>query len=255
MSHALSDTWTLAVRTLKHNLRSADTIVTVLVMPLMILLAFVFVLGGAMNTGQGKYVNFVVPVVLLMCIASGVAYTSYRINLDITTGIFARFRTMPIARTALVGGHVLASVIANAASVVVILGIALAIGYRPHPTGAGWGISLGLLLSSVVAFSAVGVAFGVLAKSNEGAGMFSYILMALLFVSSGFAPTSTMPAGLRAFADHQPLTPIINAIRNAQLGAPLGNDGWLALGWLLVITIVFAVLAGVGQRSVATRHL
>jgi len=253
MSNLLSDTWTLAVRMLKHSVRSPDTIMTVVAMPAFLLLAFVFVLGGAMNTGAANYVDYVVPVVLLFCVASGVAYTGYRVNQDVTSGFFARLRTMPIARSALIGGHLVASVLANLVSVAVIWVVSLAIGYRPRPAVAWWWASCGILLLAVVAFSVLGVAFGVLAKTNEGAGMFSYLLMVLLFVSSGFAPTDTMPAGLRAFADHQPMTPLINALRAGQLGQPMGADAWVATVWLVGVIVVFAVVAGLAQTRATTR--
>jgi len=242
------NTWVLTTRMLKHNIRSADTIMTVLAMPLMIMLAFVFILGGAMNTGPMRYVDYVVPVVLLFCIATGVSYTAYRVNQDVTSGMFDRFRTMPIARGALIGGHVAASVIANAVSVVVIILVALLCGYRPQAGLTGWVLTVLLLFVTLVAFTVMGVAFGLLAKTNEGSGMFSYLVMALLFVSSGFAPTSTMRAGLRAFADNQPMTPIINTLRDAQFGQVDAGTTVTAFVWLAVVIIVFAVLAGVATK-------
>jgi ABC-2 type transport system permease protein len=251
----IRDTLTLAGRMLKHNIRSADTIMTVLAMPIMILLAFVYVLGGAMDTGPIRSVNYVVPVVLLMCIASGIAYTAFRVNLDVTSGMYARLRTMPIARSALVGGHILASVIVNSLSVVVLLAVAFGVGYRPNASLAGWAITVSILVATVVAFSVMGVFFGLAAKTNEGAGMFSYLLMGLLFVSSGFAPTDTMPRPLRAFADHQPLTPIINAIRDSQLGQIDSSGLWIALSWLGGIIVVFAALAGLANGRIASRRL
>lgn len=252
--HALSETWTLTTRMFRHNLRSPDTIMTVLVSPMMIMLLFVFVLGGAMNTGQTRYIDYVLPVVLLLCIASGIAYTTLRVNQDVSTGMFARFHTMPIARPALIGGHIVASVVVNAVSMAVVWLVALLCGYRSHAGFEGWLVSLGLLALALVAFSVMGVAFGMTAKSAEGGGMYAYLLMGLMFVSSGFAPTETMSSGLRAFADHQPMTPIINAVRDAQqLGHPSGSDGWVAVAWLLAITVVFAFVARVGGRGVGTR--
>jgi len=246
--NAIRDTWPLAVRMLKHNVRSPDTIMTTLVMPVMILLAFVFVLGGAMNTGETRYVDFVVPVVIMFAIVSGVSYTAWRVNQDVTTGMQDRLRTMPIARPALTGGHVVASVVVNVVSVVILFGLALLIGYRPRAGLAGWGVTVGLLVAALVAFTIMGVAFGLLARTSEGAGMFAYVVMALLFVSSGFAPTSTMPAGLRAFAQYQPLTPVIDAIRGAQLGSGDAITTWAGLGWLVVIGVAFGTLAAVAAR-------
>ena len=249
----IPDTWTLTTRMLRHNIRSVDTIITILVMPVMILLAFVFVLGGAMNTGPIRYVDYVVPVVLLLAIASGVAYTGFRVNQDVTQGMYDRFRTMPIARASMIGGHIVSSVIINAVSVVVIFGIALLCGYRPHPGWAGFGVMVGVVVVVLVAFTVMGVAFGMAAQSSEGAGVFSYVVMGLMFVSSGFAPTSTMKAGLRWFADHQPMTPIINALRAAQSGQVDGTATLIALAWLVAMIIGFGAMASWASRRVEHR--
>ncbi|MDR1293960.1 MAG: ABC transporter permease [Bifidobacteriaceae bacterium] len=246
--HAFADLATLTGRMLKHNIRSVDTIMTVLGMPLMILLAFVFVLGGAMDTGPVRYVDFVVPVVLVFCITNGAAYTAFRVNRDATDGMSARFRTMPIARWAITGGHMGAAVVANGASVAALMGVALLIGYRPHATWMGWVVTVALLMATLTAFAAVGVACGLAAKTDEGAIMFMYPLMGLLFVSSGFAPTSTMPVPLRSFADHQPMTPLINAIRGAQLGHVDAGATWVALAWLVGFIVVFSALATAAGR-------
>jgi len=252
----LPDTWTLTTRMLKHNIRSVDTIITILIMPIMIMLAFVFVLGGAMNTGDPaiRYVDYVVPVVLLLAIASGVAYTGFRVNLDVTQGMYDRFRTMPIARGSMIGGHVVSSVIINGVSVVVIFLIALLCGYRPHPGWAGFGVMVVILLVALVAFAVMGVAFGMAAKSSEGAGVFAYVVMALMFVSSGFAPTSTMSAGLRWFANNQPMTPIINSLRAAQSGQIDGTATWIALAWMVAIIIGFGFMCSWAVRRVEHRE-
>jgi ABC-2 type transport system permease protein len=226
---------------------------TILAMPLLMLLAFVFVLGGAMNTGSIRYVDFVVPVVLLMCIATGVGYTAFRVNRDVTDGTFTRFRAMPIARPALIGGHVVASVIVNAVSVVLILAVALLIGYRPGAGLGGWTVTAVILVLTLVAFSVMGVTFGLAAKSDEGASVFSYLVIGLLFVSSGFAPTETMPRALQAFAEHQPMTAIIDAIRNAQLAMPDAGAALAATLWLAGIAALFAALAAAAHRRVKLR--
>lgn len=243
MTYAVSDTATLTGRMLKHNIRSIDTIMTVLITPIMILLAFVFVIGGAIDIPGVKYVDYIMPVILLMTVASGVAYTAFRVNNDVTSGMFARLRTMPIARGSILGGHVVASVVINAVSVALVFAFGLLVGYRPHATLGGWAATVGLLLLTLVAFTTVGVAFGLISSSAEGSSMFSYLLLALLFISSGFAPTSTMSSGLRAFADHQPMTPLIDSLRATQLGQSAGSDPWVAAAWLLAITVVFSLLA------------
>ncbi|MDR1393754.1 MAG: ABC transporter permease [Bifidobacteriaceae bacterium] len=241
--HLVPDMVALTGRMLRHNIRSPDTIMTVLGMPVMILLAFVFVLGGAMRTSGTRYVDYVVPAVVLMCVASGAGYTAFRVNLDVSSGIFARLHTMPIARSAILGGHAVASVAANAVSVAVILLVSLLIGYRPRANLAGWLLSAALVGLALVMFASMGLAFGLMSRGVEGSSMFSYLVIGLLFVSSGFAPTSTMPTPLRAFADYQPMTPVINAIRDAQLGAPRTADTWTALAWLTGLAVAFGVLA------------
>jgi len=243
IAYSVSDTATLTGRMLKHNIRSIDTVMTVLITPIMILLAFVFVIGGAISIPGVRYVDYIMPVILLMTVASGVAYTAFRVNNDVTSGMFARLRTMPIARSSILGGHVVASVVINAVSVALVFAFGLLVGYRPHATMGGWMTTLGLLLLTLVAFTTVGVAFGLISASAEGSSMFSYLLLALLFVSSGFAPTSTMSAGMGAFADHQPMTPLIDSLRTTQLGQPAGSAPWVAAVWLVVITVVFALLA------------
>jgi ABC-2 type transport system permease protein len=248
------DTWTLTTRVLRHNTRSPDTIMTVVGMPLMILLAFVFVLGGAMSTGAIPYVDFVVPVVLLMCISSGVGYTAFRVNLDATNGMFSRFRAMPIARGAVLGGHLVASVIVNAISVAIVLAVAFAIGYRPSAGTGAWALTAAVLIAALVVFSMLGVAFGLAAKTSEGSSVFSYLVMGLLFVSSGFAPTSTMPAGLAAFANHQPMTAIIDSLRSAQLSLPDQGSTPRALAWLAAMLLAFTALAAWANNRAATRR-
>ena len=243
MTYALSDTATLTGRMLRHNTRSVDTVMTVLITPIMILLAFVFVVGGAIDIPGVKYVDYIMPVILLMTVASGVAYTAFRVNNDVTSGMFARLRTMPISRSSILGGHVVASVVINAVSVAIVFAFGLLVGYRPHATTGGWLATTGLLLLTLVAFTTVGVAFGLISASAEGSSMFSYLLLGLLFISSGFAPTSTMPSGLQVFADSQPMTPLIDALRSTQLGQPAGADPWVAAAWLVAITVVFALLA------------
>ncbi len=248
LTYAVRDTEALTGRMLKHNIRSLDTIMTVLITPIMILLAFVYVIGGVDVIPGVSYVDYIMPVILLMTIASGVAYTAFRVNNDVTSGIHARLRTLPIARASILGGHVVASVIINAVSVAIVFAFGLLVGYRPHADLGGWAATVGLLLLTLIAFTTVGVTFGLISKSAEGASMFSYLLLGLLFVSSGFAPTDTMPAGLAAFADHQPMTPLIDALRSAQLGQPLATDLWVAASWLIAITMAFALLAHTATR-------
>lgn len=233
----LIDTNAMVGRRLRHSFRSVDTIITVVAMPVVLMLMFVYVFGGAMNTGAVKYVNYILPGIILMTISSGVAYTAVGLNMDITSGFFDRFRSMPIAESSILTGHVVTSVVFSAVSSFVVVAVALLMGFR---TGAGIvaGLSvIGIFLLYTIATTWLAVMFGLMAKSAEGAGIFAYPLLFLPFVSSGFAPTKTMPGPLRAFAENQPVTHIINAVRALLAGQPVGNSAWIAVLWCLVFIV------------------
>ena len=234
-----SDTAVMSGRVLRHTFRSIDTLITVVAMPIMMMLMFVYVLGGAMNTGSVDYINFIVPGIILLTIASGVAYTAFRINNDVTAGIFDRFYSMPISKSSILGGHVLTSVVFNTFSTVLVLLMALLFGFRPEAGFSGWLLVIGILLLFMLALTWVSVTFGLLANSGEGAVVFSYPLLGLLFISSAFAPTESMPGVVRAFAEHQPMTPIIEAVRALLMNQPVGNNALIAVLWCLGILIAF----------------
>jgi len=243
MKHNLSDTAVMSGRVLRHTFRSIDTLITVVAMPVMMMLMFVYVLGGAMNTGSVDYINFVVPGIVLLTIASGVAYTAFRINNDVTAGIFDRFYSMPISKSSILGGHVLTSVVFNTFSTVLVLLVALLVGFRPEAGLTGWLLVIGIVLMFTLAMTWVSVTFGLLANSGEGAAVFSYPLLGLLFISSAFAPTDSMPGIVRAFAEHQPMTPIIEAVRALLMNEPVGNNALIAVIWCLGILIAFYIAA------------
>lgn len=238
-----NDTMVMSGRMLRHNFRSIDTVITVVAMPIMIMLMFVYVFGGSIDTGSIGYVNYVVPGIILMCITSGVAYTAYRLNNDVTKGIIERFNSMPITKSSILGGHVLTSVVFNAFSTVLILLFALFIGFRTNAGITGGLLVTGILLLFTFAMTWVAVMFGLLANSAEGAGVFSYLLMGLLFISSGFAPTESMPRIVRLFAENQPMTPIIEAVRSLLLNKPVGNNALIAVLWCLGILIASYIAA------------
>jgi len=169
-------------RVLRHTFRSIDTLITVVAMPVMMMLMFVYVFGGAMNTGSIDYINFVAPGIVLFTIVSGVAYTAFRLNNDITAGIFDRFHSMPISKSSILGGHVLTSVVFNVFSTVLVLLVALLVGFRPEAGIAGWLLAIGIVMLFTLAMTWVSVTFGLLANSGEGAGVFSYLLLAQLSI-------------------------------------------------------------------------
>ncbi len=239
----LRDTGVLFGRSMRHILRSPDTIITVAVMPLMIMLLFVYVLGGAIQAEMGNYVNYLLPGILLIAIASGISYTAMRLFTDVQKGLFQRFHSMPFARSSVLWGHVLTSLVSNAISVVVIILVALIMGFRPSAGVLGWLAVTGILALFTLALTWIAVIPGLSAKSVDGASAFSYPLIFLPFISSAFVPTATMPAAVRVFAEHQPVTSIVNAIRALLYSEPVGNDLWTALIWCVGITIAAYIFA------------
>jgi ABC-2 type transport system permease protein len=241
--HFLRDTNALLGRSLRHILRSPDTIITTAITPIAMLLMFVYVFGGAINTGGVKYVNYLLPGILLITVASGVAYTALRVYTDVSSGIFERFQSMPIARSAVLWGHVLTSLIANLISLVLVVLVALAIGFRSGAGILGWFGVLGIIVLFTLALTWLSVIPGLAAKSPDGAGAFAYPLLFLPFVSSAFVPTTRMPGAVRWFAEHQPATSIVNTIRNLYAARPVSSDVWTALGWCVGLLVVAYALA------------
>ncbi len=242
-THYFGDTAVLTGRTVRHVTRSIDTIITTAVMPIAIMLLFVYVFGGAIDTDTDSYVNYMLPGILLITIASGIAYTAVRLFTDLASGIFERFHSMPIARSSVLWAHVLTSLAANAVSVVIVVGVALLMGFR---SGAGvlpWLAVAGILVLFTLAVTWIAVLAGLSAGTVEGAGAFSYPLIFLPFISSAFVPTETMPAPVRAFAENQPVTSIVNTIRALLAEQPVGHDIWVALAWCVGILVVAYVAA------------
>ena len=239
-THFFGDTAVLTRRSLRHILRSPDTIVTTVLMPIAFLLLFVYVFGGAIKRGTGthSYVTYLLPGILLMTVASGIAYTAFRLFLDLKSGILERFQSMPIARSALMWAHVLTSIVANAVALVVVVLVALAVGFRSSAGILSWLEIAGILGLFTLALTWLAVLAGLTAKSADGATGFSYPLLFLPFLSSAFVPTDTMPGPVRAFAEHQPVTSIVNAIRALFLGNAVGSGIWVALAWC--VGILFA---------------
>lgn len=247
-AHPVHDTAVLTGRSLKHVLRSPDTIITTAVMPIAFLLLFVYVFGGAIDTGTTSYVDYLLPGILLITVASGVAYTSYRLFLDLQAGIDERFRSMPIVRAASLWAHVLTSLVANTVSVTVVVGVALLMGFRSSAGIGAWLSVLGILVLFTLALTWIAVVAGLSAKTVDGASAFSYPLVFLPFISSAFVPTDTMPGPVRWFAEHQPVTSIVNSIRALFTGQPLDADLWIALAWCVGILLVAFGAATLIQR-------
>ena len=248
-THALNDTTVLTKRSLRHILRSPDTIITTAITPIAMLLLFVYVFGSAIDIGGGNYVNYLLPGILLITVASGIAYTAFRIFTDVSTGLFERFQSMPITRSALLWGHVLTSVVANLVSLALVMLVALAMRFRSGAGVLAWLAVLGILVLFTLALTWLAVIPGLTAKSVDGVSGFSYPLIFLPFISAAFVPTDGMPGPVRWFADHQPVTPIVNTLRNLYAEQPVGNDGWIALGWCVGLLVVAYALAIRTYRS------
>jgi ABC-2 type transport system permease protein len=247
-NHFFGDTAVLTGRSLKHITRSLDTIITTALIPIAFMLLFVFVFGGAIKHGSGSYVSYLLPGILLITISSGISYTAYRLFLDLKTGIFERFQSMPIARSSVLWAHVLTSLVANLVSVVVVVLVALLIGFRSSAGLSAWLAVAGILILFTFVLTWVAVIPGLIAKTVDGASGFSYPLIFLPFISSAFVPTASMPGPVRWFAQYQPVTSIVNTIRDLFTGAPIGTDIWIALAWLVGILAVAYIFATVIYR-------
>ena len=251
-THFVEDTAALTGRSLRHITRSLDTIITTTIMPIAFLLLFVFVFGGAIKTGPGAYINYLLPGILIITVASGVSYTAFRLFLDLQSGIFERFQSMPIARSSVLWAHVLTSLAANLVSIVVVVLAALTFGFRSGADALAWLAVAGILALFTLALTWLAVIPGLTAKTADGATAFSYPLILLPFISSAFVPTDTMPAPVRVFADNQPVTSIVNTIRDLLAQQPVGADIWVALAWCLGILIVAYTAATITYRRKAT---
>lgn len=241
--HYFSDMGVMLGRSMRHIFRSWDTIITVTIMPIAFMLLFVYVFGGAIQTGTDNYVNYLLPGILLIAIASGISYTAYRLFIDVQRGIFERFHSMPIARSTMLWGHVISSLVSNAISVVVIILVALLMGFRSSAGLLPWLAVACILMLFTLALTWVAAIAGLSATSVDGASAFSYPIIFLPFISSAFVPTDSMPRVVRAFADNQPVTSIVEAIRSLLSGQPVGNDIWVALAWCVGIMLVAYVFA------------
>lgn len=230
-------------RLMRNIMRSPDTIITVAITPIMMMLLFVYVFGGAIETGTDNYINYLLPGILLMAIASGVAYTSVRLFTDVKSGLMSRFITMPIKRSSVLWAHVLTSLVSNALTVVLVILIALFMGFRSEASLLDWLAVVGILGLFTMALTWLAVIPGLTAGSMEGATAYSYPLVFLPFISSAFVPTETMPKIVRVFAENQPVTSIVNAVRAFLYEGSVGDDIWVALAWcagIMMISYFFA---------------
>jgi ABC-2 type transport system permease protein len=249
MSHegfaaAVSDTMTMVDRSIRLSRRNVDTLFVSILLPLLMMMLFVYVFGGAIETGT-QYINYVVPGILLLTTGYGASNTAMAVADDMTKGMIDRLRSLPVRSFAVLTGHVTASVARNAVSTAIVLLAALAMGFRPNASAAEWFGAIGLLALYVIALSWLAAGLGVIAKTVESASTLSFFMLFLPYLSSAFVQPETMPGWLRPISEHQPITPVIETVRSFLTGTPLGSSGWIALAWcggLLVFSVSFASL-------------
>ena len=242
MTYALADSLTMIGRSIRLGRRNVDTLIMSIVLPLLMMALFVYVFGGAINTGTG-YINYVVPGIILLCTGYGAASTAMSVADDMNSGMIDRLRSMPIRDFAVLTGHVTASVARNALSTTVVVGAAIAMGFRPSASPLEWAAAAGLLLLYVLALSWLAAGLGAVAKSVESASALSFFMLFLPYLSSAFVPTHTMPSFLRGISEHQPITPVIETVRGLLTGTPIGDRGPIALAWTVGLLLVSFVVA------------
>ncbi|MEU9025086.1 ABC transporter permease [Actinomadura sp. NPDC048394] len=242
LSLAVRDSRTMVGRQLKRLIRYPSMTVQLVITPVIILLLFVYVLGGTLGSGLGggrdAYIDYVLPGILLMAVATGATGTAVMVATDMTEGIIARFRTMRISRASVLTGHVVAAVIQQIIGIAVVIAIALAIGFRPNATALDWVAATALLTLFALAITWLSVALGLKSSTPEAASNAPMPLVLLPFLGSGFVPTDSMPTALRWFAEYQPFTPIMQTIRGLLLGTHIGNDAAIAVAWCAGIAVV-----------------
>lgn len=237
----------LSGRCLRMSRRQLDALLTSLMLPVMLMIVFVYLFGGAIDTGT-KYITYVVPGVLVLCAAVGSAGTAVSVSQDFTAGIVDRFRSMDVGGGSILAGHVVANVARNLASAVLVFAVAVAVGFRPQASPLAWLAVLGLLLAFVFTLSWLCAAFGLAIRSPEAANAAMFPLMFVTYASSAFVPVRTMPSWLHGFAGNQPATPMIQSLRGLLLGTPVGSDPWHALAWCGGILAVSLGLCAVAYR-------
>lgn len=239
----VADAVAMSARCLRLARRQVDAVLTSLMLPIMLMLLFVYLFGGAIHTGT-RYVTYVVPGVLLLCAGFGSSLTAVSVSQDMKSRIIDRFRAMDISGAAVLSGHVVASVVRNLASTALVLAVAYLIGFRPRAGALDWVAAMGTVVLFVLAISWLSAAFGLVARSPEAAGGFGFFIMFLPYPSSAFVPIHTMPSWIHGFANHQPTTPVIETLRGLLLDTPVGTAPWRAVAWCAGIVAVSVAACG-----------
>jgi ABC-2 type transport system permease protein len=238
------DSATMLRRDVQHSLRRLSMTLSGLMVPIIMLLLFNYVFGGAIGAGLdgaargGAYINYLAPGIIIMTVGSGCATTAINLCMDMSEGIIARFRTMAISRASVLAGQVLGSLIRTLITIGLVIGVALLMGFRPTTNPVAWIASLGVIALFTLAITWMGTVFGLVGKTPAGANSLSLIFTLLAFTSSAFVSPDSMPAGVRWFAEYQPFTPVIETVRGLLLGTPIGNSAVLAVAWCVGLTLV-----------------
>ena len=249
MTYPMRDSLTMLRRNLRHMQRYPSLTLMLLGQPILFLLLFVYVFGGTLGnglggaaaggaTGRDAYIGFVTPTILIVTITGAILGTAISVAMDKTQGIMARFRTMAISKASVLTGHVIGTLIQTANGLAVVLGVALLVGFRPSAGALDWLAVVALLLLFTLALTWMAVALGMKAKSVETASNTPLIFTLLPFLGSGFVPNDSLPGWLRWFAEYQPFTPVIKALRGLLLDTSIGTGGWLAVAWCVLFAIV-----------------
>lgn len=245
---ALSDTATMIGRSLRLVGRKIDALLVSVVLPVILLLMFVYVFGGAIEAGTDAYIDYVVPGIIMMCAGYGAALTATTVANDMATGVIDRFRTLPIRGSAVLTGHVAASVLRNLLVTVLVFALALLLGFDPQAGPLEWVGAIAVLALYILTMSWLSVLFGLLARTVDGASGFTFVILFLPHVSSAFVPTDSMPTALGVFAEYQPITPVTETVRGLLMGIPVGDAPVAGLAWLVGILTASYVLAGIRFR-------
>ncbi|MFI6295896.1 ABC transporter permease [Nonomuraea sp. NPDC050790] len=252
---AMGDLRRLVGRDLRRELRVTDSLLVNLALPVIIMVLFVYVFGGAITTGSSglDYIDFVVPAVLLMSGGYGAALTAVSIADDLTGGMIDRFRTLPISGWVVPAGHVVSSLVRNVVASAIALAAAILLGFRPSASPGEWALVLALVTAYILAMSSLAVLWGLTVRSTQAAGAFSFVVLFLPYLSDGVVPAETMPPVLRDFATHQPITPVVDTLRALLLDQPMGSSAALAAAWLGGTVVVSLPVAAVMFRRRTAR--
>ena len=243
IKYAVMDSFTMFKRCMLLSFRNLDSLITGILIPVLMMFLFVYVFGGSMNVGDGSYVNYIVPGVILQCVGQCAAITAISVNNDMKKGIIDRFRSMPITKSSVLTGHASAAIIRNMVTTALVIGVALLIGFRPTANITQWLVVIGILFIYIMAITWLSIIFGLVSNSAESAQVISIVILLLSYFSSGFVATESMPTALRAFAENQPLTPIIETIRSLLMNTLTDGNMIIAITWCIAIFAVSYMIA------------